>query len=50
MTKKAIEALCKKNKLYLTPKLNDVLYLHYQGTQFLELPNKLDFKIYSFYS
>lgn len=31
MTKKAIETLCKKNKLYITPRLNDVLYLHYQG-------------------
>lgn len=31
MTKKHIQELCKKNKLYQTPELNDVLYLHYQG-------------------
>lgn len=32
MTKETIRNLCKKNKLYVTPNLNDVLYLHYQGT------------------
>uniref|UniRef100_A0A182PB05 Dynein axonemal assembly factor 1 homolog n=1 Tax=Anopheles epiroticus TaxID=199890 RepID=A0A182PB05_9DIPT len=31
MTKKTIQASCRKNKLYLTPHLNDVLYLHYSG-------------------
>lgn len=31
ITKKRILELCKKNKLYQTPELNDVLYLHYQG-------------------
>lgn len=31
MTKENILNSCKKNKLYVTPKLNDVLYLHYQG-------------------
>lgn len=31
MTKKAILDQCKKNKLYTTPRLNDVLYLHFQG-------------------
>ncbi|KAG5671515.1 hypothetical protein PVAND_001709 [Polypedilum vanderplanki] len=31
MTKKAILDQCKKNKLYTTPALNDVLYLHFQG-------------------
>lgn len=31
MTKKAIKDNCKKNKLYSTPGLNDVLYLHFQG-------------------
>ncbi|XP_049277930.1 dynein axonemal assembly factor 1 homolog [Anopheles funestus] len=31
MSKKTIQASCRKNKLYLTPHLNDVLYLHYSG-------------------
>lgn len=31
MTEKGLRDLCKKNKLYQTPRLNDVLYLHYQG-------------------
>lgn len=31
MTKESIINSCKKNKLYSTPSLNDVLYLHYQG-------------------
>lgn len=31
ITKKRILELCKKDKLYQTPELNDVLYLHYQG-------------------
>lgn len=31
MTKKAILDQCKRNKLYSTPELNDVLYLHFQG-------------------
>lgn len=31
MTKKAILDQCKRNKLYSTPALNDVLYLHFQG-------------------
>uniref|UniRef100_A0A1B0EUN9 Dynein axonemal assembly factor 1 homolog n=1 Tax=Lutzomyia longipalpis TaxID=7200 RepID=A0A1B0EUN9_LUTLO len=33
MTPQVLRELCKKNNLYLTPKLNDVLYLHYQGFQ-----------------
>lgn len=33
MTVKVLRDLCKKNQLYLTPHLNDVLYLHYQGFQ-----------------
>jgi hypothetical protein len=31
MTKKAILDQCKRNKLYTTPHINDVLYLHFQG-------------------
>lgn len=31
MTKKAILDQCKRNKLYSTPALNDVLYLHFHG-------------------
>jgi len=31
MTEKGLRDLCKKDKLYQTPRLNDVLYLHYQG-------------------
>uniref|UniRef100_A0A1B0EWF1 Dynein axonemal assembly factor 1 homolog n=1 Tax=Phlebotomus papatasi TaxID=29031 RepID=A0A1B0EWF1_PHLPP len=33
MTPQVLRDLCKKNNLYLTPNLNDVLYLHYQGFQ-----------------
>ncbi|GAB0095242.1 hypothetical protein DMENIID0001_105980 [Sergentomyia squamirostris] len=33
MTPAVVRDLCKKNNLYLTPRLNDVLYLHYQGFQ-----------------
>ncbi|XP_035908503.1 dynein assembly factor 1, axonemal homolog isoform X2 [Anopheles stephensi] len=36
MTKKTIQASCRKNKLYLTPHLNDVLYLHYSGYNAIE--------------
>ncbi|XP_050087806.1 dynein axonemal assembly factor 1 homolog [Anopheles aquasalis] len=36
MTKKSIQASCRKNKLYLTPHLNDVLYLHYSGYNAIE--------------
>lgn len=33
MTKEAIRKHCKEKKLYMTPYLNDVLYLHYKGLQ-----------------
>lgn len=36
MTKAKIIDLCKKHKLYVTPRLNDVLYLHYQGWKIRE--------------
>lgn len=31
MTKEFLQKHCKDNKLYRTPELNDVLYLHYKG-------------------
>ena len=36
MTKKVIADQCKRNKLYATPRLNDVLYLHFQGFHKIE--------------
>jgi len=34
ITKEFLREQCKKNKLYLTPRLNDTLYLHYKGLKF----------------
>ncbi|KZC05685.1 Dynein assembly factor 1, axonemal [Dufourea novaeangliae] len=36
MTKQFLKELCKKNKLYQTPHLNNVLYLHFKGFSFIE--------------
>ncbi|KAL1007275.1 hypothetical protein UPYG_G00084400 [Umbra pygmaea] len=36
MTKSFLKDLCKKDKLYMTPKLNDTLYLHYKGFSTIE--------------
>nr|KAF6407285.1 hypothetical protein HJG59_009928 [Molossus molossus] len=36
MTKKFLQKLCKQHKLYITPALNDTLYLHFKGFDRIE--------------
>ncbi|XP_022438755.1 dynein assembly factor 1, axonemal isoform X6 [Delphinapterus leucas] len=36
MTKNFLQKLCKQHKLYITPALNDTLYLHYKGFDRIE--------------
>ena len=35
MTEEYVRKLCREMKLYDTPYLNDILYLHYKGKEFM---------------
>uniref|UniRef100_A0A452QLD2 Dynein axonemal assembly factor 1 n=1 Tax=Ursus americanus TaxID=9643 RepID=A0A452QLD2_URSAM len=39
MTKSFLQKLCKQHKLYITPALNDTLYLHFKGKNLTEIEN-----------
>lgn len=45
MTKEKLKDICKKNNLYIIPKHNDVLYLHFKGINYKKI-NKI-FKLYT---
>lgn len=49
MTKEFLRKHCKDNKLYMTPELNDVLYLHYKGIIIIMLIRELDLILICFW-
>jgi len=46
MTEKYIKQLCREQKLYVTPELNDKVYLHYKGLHHKVILYIFMFKIY----